>query len=156
LRTVLKKIVWQQVGAELRRQMPEVAEVKSEPLPTACRLYGWKGDDALTFFAMFQVDRYDDAFTVEIGWSRDGHWPEAFSLKPPEPKDAEQNRGTRFRLGRLWMDKDVWWPVHEDTGGSQVRLQVEDAVRRLATEGVAYLHGGARLFAHKIPDGDAP
>jgi hypothetical protein len=128
----------------LARQMPYVSEVRGEPLPGACRLYGWGDRDPLAFFVMFQADRHEDAFTVEIGWSKDGHWPQAFKLKPPDPTGNETS-GARFRLGRLWMDTDVWWTIDEGRAGLDLSTQVKSAVCSVATQGAEYL-GRIRAF----------
>jgi hypothetical protein len=159
LRTALKKIFWQTVRDEVARQMPDLSELKGEVLPSVCRVYRWGRDgrdgDTMAFFVMFQADRHDDAFTVEIGWSNDGHWPQTLKVRPPEPSDAKQGEGVRIRLGRLWMDKDVWWRIDENRNGLDVKTQVKEAVRCVATQGTSYLDRIGQQLRRNARQGDA-
>jgi hypothetical protein len=56
----------------------------------------------------FQRAKHDDAFTVELSWSRLYEDP----ARPPmgSPSDPFKPEGCRFRLGLFW-NGDYWWRV---------------------------------------------
>lgn len=109
-----------------------------------------------------------DEFTIEIGWSKQGRFPESGlrpSLEPPSPARTEFDQAEYVcRLSGLWGGGDFWWPVGaaadldplnpEDqiawlmamTGPispqqarTAVQGSVEDAIGRITTYAVPYL-----------------
>ncbi len=103
-----------------------------------------------------------DQFTVMLGWSRLGRYPE-LSMVPcaerPSPDRAEFNSDEYLtRLPWLWTDVDRWWvvrefeapttpeallasmaPVPADEALAAVAPQVDDAMERLLEYGAPYL-----------------
>jgi hypothetical protein len=73
-----------------------------------------------------------DEFTIEIGWSKLGRFPECMRpcLEPPTSARAEFEQPEYIcRLSHLWGREDVWWRV-----GSAAKLDLlnpEDQVKAL-------------------------
>src|SRR6266568_8004094 len=136
MRGPLKKVVWEEARRCLAMTLPEFRELTGDEIPTVCRLYGWKVGGRLMLYVLFQVNRHEDSFTLEIGWSREGRWPALlFMVNPPARQELATVPEGRFRLGNLWTGDDFWWQVDETRG---VASQMDDAIRHLAQEGMNY------------------
>jgi hypothetical protein len=135
MKAPIAKVVRSAFEKELLSMWPFFQRSVDQPLAPVCRLYKWTGDGA-SFFVMLQVDRRDDAFTIEVGWSLDGLWPPPFFVRAPVPEGAQAYRGLRFRLARLWEATDMWWQAKDVTSA---RSAVNEAVGRLRADGGPYL-----------------
>ena len=142
---------------QLREKLPQFESMGDQEIAPVCRLYGYKTEE-VTFFVLLQMHRYEDSFTVELGWSKVHKWPEAFSVSPVAPDQAESKRDARFRLGHLWIDKDVWWDVGPglvdrllNRSTSKIEAQVADAVARVRAEGMSYFDQIAECLDLRFP-----
>ncbi|MCG8588354.1 MAG: hypothetical protein MJE66_03610 [Proteobacteria bacterium] len=116
-----------------------------------------------------------EAFTVEVGWSREGRFP-ALSVRPSpvlDPAAAEDQRECVLRVPWLRDGGDAWWELPNpavsrpgDTAALQESLEpmaperaealvgplVDDALEALATAGLPYLARSiARAAATREP-----
>ncbi len=109
-----------------------------------------------------------ESFTVEIGWSKLGRFPELGmrpSMQPPSADHAEFAQPEYVcRLGKDLLGADYWWevepfergltpeqclailqkrldPIPADQAASRVKPHVVDAIRCLETLGLPYLQG---------------
>jgi hypothetical protein len=74
-------------------------------------VYEWKATEQFRLYLMLQLHRQEDSFTIEIGWSLKGRWPEAAVL-PDTPPEASESGEARFRVGLLWSgNPDFWWDL---------------------------------------------
>src|SRR5262249_35789805 len=83
-------------------------------------LFGWEVGPGLSFYLLLVISAREDRFTVEVAWSRNGHFPARATPSQPidfpelnvrrdEPRDGD----FRFRLARLWTPRgaDPWWEL---------------------------------------------
>lgn len=144
----LAKAVVGEFEDQLRQALPDFKAVMNSNLPNAdrpsvCRLYGYKVSESLSLYVHFQTHRSEDSFTIEIAWSRHVLGPLPFMVNPPSADETAAREAARFRLGRLWASRDVWWDVASE---AMAHTQVKDAVTHLAGEGVSYFSSvAARL-----------
>jgi hypothetical protein len=66
---------------------------------------------------MLQFHRFEDWFTLEVGWSDQGKWPASAPI-PQSESERPASGELRFRIGYLWKktDRDHWWefaPRHD-------------------------------------------
>jgi hypothetical protein len=129
------------------------------------RVFRWIPEEPIHCFAIVAPGRTGgDDFTIEIGWSSEGRFPE-LGMRPsgaPSAGRSEFDR-TEFvcRLSALWSKEDYWWPLADldpMDPDSQMRYilasakplspqeardavapRVEDALDKLVRFGVPYL-----------------
>ena len=152
----LAKAVLGEFENQLRQALPDFKPVKNVDLPNAdrpsvCRLYGYKVSESLSLYVHFQTHRSEDSFTVEIAWSRHDLGPLPFMVNPPSHDEAADREAARFRLGRLWASRDVWWDV---ASAAVAPAQVKDAVTHLAREGLSYFSSVAAPLALHLNSGE--
>jgi hypothetical protein len=142
----LAKVVVSVFEKRLEEVLPQFESISDQEIASVCRLYG-STIDKITFFVLLQMHRHEDSFTVEVGWSKSQKWPETFLVSPVTPEQAEGKREARFRLGRLWVDEDVWWDVRPGLvkklfkdSSSCVETQVADAMAHLIRDGMSYFN----------------
>lgn len=145
--------------------------------------YCWPGERAYAWHVTANVwcwivlspsQKDDDAFTILVGWSTRGRYPEQTIL--PFRKATSETTGEfaqeeyLTRLPFLWGNEDTWWVVRPFTVASttqdlhawiapiaaaeaeqQVIPVVEDAMNRLVAVGLPYL----TRFAHFVTHGQA-
>lgn len=150
----LCKTVASQFSRRLRATLPKFTEIKPSTLPP-----GWvcfRSSHTLPFhcFLVLAIAPREDRFTVDIGWSLTGDFPEGIWFGPD---DSPKNDALLFRLSRLWQTNgmDHWWRLgrelsleemarfeQEDSQAikmSQVESKVEDAIQHILKYGVPYL-----------------
>ena len=64
-------------------------------------LYEWRATPALTCYVALVVDPERDYFTVELAWSRSGHFPA--QLRDHSPDEPPRAGAMRFHLRALWQ-----------------------------------------------------
>jgi len=105
-------------GAAVRKQfqkrisqiLPQFALVKGEKnTAPGAPLYRYSVAEDLAFYIYLALAGLHDKFTVEIAWSRDGHFPEPVAFA--NPRDESKESGLCFRLCLLWNLPDYWWIV---------------------------------------------
>ena len=149
----------------MKQELPKFEEVKIKSiyLPGGDRAYRWKASDMLHCWVVSSPSKKDrDEFTVLIGWSKKGRYPE-LSMVPcfdlPEPDRREfSNEEYLTRLPYLWTKEDKWWvikefyvpgsieelqaslaPVPEIEAKEAVEPLVVDAIDRIKEYGIPYL-----------------
>jgi hypothetical protein len=152
----LAKAVLGEFEKQLRQALPDFKPVTNPNLPSGdrpsvCRLYGYKVGETLSLYVHFQTHRSEDSFTVEIAWSRHDQGPLPFMVNPPSHDDAAHREAARFRLGRLWVSRDVWWDV---ASVAVAPAQVKDAVMHLAREGLSYFSSVAGPLSLRLKSGE--
>lgn len=111
MRAAIAKAVRKAFERRLKDELPQFRRVHGLALPDECRVYEWKVTELFRLYLMLQLHRQEDSFTIEIGWSLNGRWPEDAEL-PDVPPDVGENRATRFRIGLLWSkNPDFWWDL---------------------------------------------
>lgn len=162
----MAKSVRQHFELNLRRELPQFQRLRGLPLPAECRAYEWRVAGQLHYHLLLQLHRSEDAFTVEVGWTTNGRWPEHVPL-PDGPHETAVSGDMRFRIGFLWSSRsDHWWRLApcrvvrlgaEDDGDdlgarlarlrypppladalAQVPRQVDDAIARIRQYALPY------------------
>lgn len=123
-----------------------------------CRSIG----DKLRLWIALVPNPKAEEFTVEVGWSRLGRFPELPARPPafvPTVERVEFSRDEYFtRLACLWSKDDYWWsiesfdfcdimgaisqrasPVTPEAARQKVAPMVEDAIAKLRVYGLPYL-----------------
>jgi len=140
----------------LNDALPQFKAISDQEIPRVCRLYGSK-TDKVTFFVLLQMHRRENSFTIELAWSKSDAWPVTFLVSPVPPDQAERKPDARFRLGRLWVDKDVWWDVTPglkkmfNDPTAVVEEQVADAMAHLSRDGMPYFNRIAERLGVPFP-----
>lgn len=120
------------------------------------------------FIILVPSQKDTDEFTIEIGWSNQGRFPECMrpSLELPTPARTEFQQSEYIcRLSYLWTREDLWWqigatakldllkpedqiqalmarvqPVSPEEAKAAVRGPVEDAISRITAYAIPYLN----------------
>lgn len=147
---------------EMKSKLPqfELIKIKSVYIFPGERIFRWIPKSSLHCFIILSPSHkgYDE-FTIEIGWSVLGRFPE-LSVRPSPVKSADENIFSRSeficRLTNLNPDITEWWKfdhiedpidmlfkesVPISTGKAQkvVKACVEDAMDAIIRYGVPYL-----------------
>jgi hypothetical protein len=133
----------------LRDELPQFRRVNGLAVPDVCRVYEWRATELLRLYLMLQLHRREDSFTIEIGWSLDGRWPEhpSFPRSLPRPGDF---REVTFRIGLLWSeDPDFWW----DLAPSPSAVPLDEALKDYGAflEGVKNRPNVSEVIARVAP-----
>jgi hypothetical protein len=118
VRRVLGKEVKRRFCEQLRECLPQIAGVKHDRNRFGWKVFEWALSSDVKADLCLCLSVRDDAFTVEIGWSRQGRFPGHLGIMFPhdiararihasEPVDGE----FLTRLPYLYTDKDEWWEV---------------------------------------------
>jgi hypothetical protein len=174
MRKELARAVRAEFTAALARRLPQFAPVtiKSRYAWPGSRVFRWTRDDSLHFFVeLFSDPKGDDSFSVEVGWSRLGRYPE-MSIRPGFIT-GEELAETEYwcRLSHLYSPMGGFWSLEEpdDAPGAsglgsgrspalaaglpqipveealaRVARRVEDAVDKLVVHALPYLDEVAR------------
>jgi len=111
MRKALANAVRMAFEQRLKDELLHFRRVNGFALPDECRVYEWKVTELFRLFLMLQLHRQEDSFTLEVGWSLHGRWPEDADL-PDAPPEVSEKGATRFRIGLLWTKKaDIWWDL---------------------------------------------
>jgi hypothetical protein len=147
--------------------LPRFREVPLESmyLNPGERVFEWRHSEALRLFLLLVPDlKGGERFTVELGWSARGRFPELGmrpSMRPPRRAAELEEEEYICRLGELCKGGDYWWrlgaPPALSVAGTVATLQaqiapmgmaeareivqpvVADAVTQLKRHGVPYL-----------------
>jgi len=78
------------------------------------RAYRWAVTDSRHAWVVLVPDQKREAFTIELGWSRKGRFPQ-LTMRPSfaRPKDAGAEDEYLCRLGELSRGQDWWWTIEE-------------------------------------------
>lgn len=162
-------------SSEMKRRLPQFVPVKVSSiyiLPGE-RAFCWTPAEPVHLWILLCPDQKDrEAFTVELGWSKLGRFPE-LSMRPSfEAPSSGRDEFTLdeyvCRLGMLVSGLDYWWelesldkldsqdaymaylqakvsPVSPEEATRIVQPHVEDAVEKLCLYAVPYLKEVHRL-----------
>ena len=169
MRKEFAKILRQAFGARLRTAAPGFGEMKlrSDYLGPGERAYAdTVGEHIRRWIVLSPSAKDRDEFTVLIGWSTLGRYPELGMIPcadmPSEARTEFAREEYLIRLSMLWSTQDPWWVVRPWKGGSLKALQasmapitpeeaerrvipaVDDAIGRLVDIGLPYLDEFAR------------
>jgi hypothetical protein len=174
MRKELSKAVRAEFTAAMGRRLPQFVPVKIDSRyawPNS-RVFRWAYDDVMHFFVeMFFDPKGDDAFTVEVGWSRLGRYPEV-SVRPGFRTGEEFAKAEYWcRLSHLYSATGGFWSLEEPDAApgasgqgsgrspaigaglpqigveealTRVAPRVEDAVDKLVVHALPYLDEVAR------------
>lgn len=177
MRAAVAKAVRGSFERRLKTELPQFRRLRGNYLPADCRAFEWSVTDAFRLHLLLQLHRSEESFTLEVGWSRVGRWPEYVS--PPVNADAATVADEmRFRIGLLWSSNaDYWWdlaprastiPLEEalkDYQGfldrfrdqaplpevlSKVEPMVNDAFRMIREYAIPYLERVAQFAGHRL------
>jgi len=89
-------------------------KVKSRYLFAGERAFNKAAAGELVFWCVLVGHERFDKFTLEIGWSRKGRFPE-LTMRPSLKRPAEAHEMSEYmvRLGQVSEGADVWWTVEE-------------------------------------------
>jgi hypothetical protein len=78
------------------------------------RAYRWAVTENQHAWVVLVPDQKREAFTIELGWSRKGRFPQ-LTMRPSfaRPKDAAAEDEYLCRLGELCRGQDWWWTIEE-------------------------------------------
>lgn len=161
MKSIYARRLRKRFAERLKSELPFFEEVKAERLVPGHRLYRCHPCDTLWFFLYLQISQDDDSFTVEVGWSRNDHYP--WRQLAVSPHDGGSAEGIRFRLPTLWIPnckEDPWWevapspslsalhqfvfhgkelpPLPDDDALRRVDVQVNDVIRRILDYAMPY------------------
>jgi hypothetical protein len=156
-------------AAEMKTRFPQfdATKVKSQYLFPGERAFCWNPREPIRCWVVLKPNlKGHESFTVEIGWSKRGRFPELGmrpSLHAPREGHSEFTQPEYFcRLGKDRLGDDYWWevepfewnptadrflaaiqkqlePIPTDQAVARVSPQVTDAIGCLATVGLPYL-----------------
>ncbi len=148
---------------QMRETMPQFEAVKVQSM------YFWPGDRAfrwaagrnLTFWIVLSPDKKGrEEFTLLVGWSRRGRYPELSVIPCPEGPSPERKEFASqeylTRLPSLWTDRDVWWVVERlrvPRSISELQASLKPISAEAATAAVAprVREAIAELQEHALP-----
>jgi hypothetical protein len=111
MRAALATAVRKAFERKLKDELPQFRRVEGLAVPDVCRVYEWKVTEPFRLYLMLQLHRQEDSFTLEIGWSLNGRWPEHSSFPDTLP-DVSSFSEVTFRIGLLWSrSPDFWWDL---------------------------------------------
>lgn len=78
------------------------------------RAYRWAFTERQHMWVVLVPDQKREAFTIELGWSRLGRFPQ-LTMRPSfaRPKEAGSEDEYLCRLGELSRGQDWWWVIEE-------------------------------------------
>lgn len=132
------------------------------------RAYAWRVSETLNCWVVLVPDQKREAFTIELGWSRKGRFPQ-LSMRPSgyRPHQAAAEEEYLCRLGELSRGTDWWWtiedlpldateeqmtayivaqtkPIAPDEARARIEPLVREALAELARFGLPYLEANAQ------------
>lgn len=136
-------------SSEMKRVASHFEEVKVKSMYfwAGDRAYRWQAADQLHCWIVLSPSKKDyDEFTVLIGWSKQGRYPE-LSMVPcveaPTPNRGEfNNQEYLTRLPYLWTNVDKWWVVKKfraPTSVTELEASLKPILASEAREAVAPL-----------------
>ncbi len=172
MRTEYGKALRALFAKQMKQTVPhfEEAKVSSMYFWPGDRAYRWQATGQLHCWIVLSPSKKDyDEFTVLIGWSKRGRYPELDMVpcaEQPTPGQDEFSREEYFtRLPSLWTDEDRWWvvkefrapqsvadieaslkPVSAAEATRTVEPLVRDAISKIQEFGLPYLKELSRVF----------
>ena len=159
-------------AAKMKAELRQFEEVKIKSLYfwPGDRAYRWIVNERLHCWIVLSPSKKDyDEFTVLVGWSKLGRYPELSMVPSPQLPNASRDEFNRdeylARLPSLWTNIDSWWvvrkfrmpnsaadlaariePIPATTAREAVSPRVDDAILKIREFGVPYLEELARKF----------
>ncbi|MDM7997000.1 MAG: hypothetical protein QUT30_15120 [Acidobacteriota bacterium] len=159
------KVLKRAFSACMKEIAPHFREikVKSAHFWPGDRAYGWRINENVLCWIVLNPSQKDyDEFTILIGWSSRGRYPELSMVPCPEGPTAERGEFEKeeylTRLPFLWSNEDKWWvirqfaapqsvddllakmaPISDEEAERQVTPVVDDAIKKIAEIGLPYL-----------------
>ncbi|MDH3317564.1 MAG: hypothetical protein OER43_17585 [Gammaproteobacteria bacterium] len=152
---------------QMKAKVPRFAAFKTKSMYVfpGERIFRWAATDSLHCFVIMVPSRKDtDEFTVEVGWSTHGRFPE-LGMRPSDSPSSDRVEFERdefvCRMSELWTREDLWWqfsdfdpmdpvsqfqfitasanPVSAEEAREAVLPKVGDAIEKVLAYGVPYL-----------------
>jgi hypothetical protein len=101
MRYLLTKTLRTRFTRELRRSLPQFRERKARSGVRGTTLYEWRATPTLTCYVALVVDDRSDRFTVELAWSRSGHFPA--QVRNESAAEVPRGGAMRLHLRSLWQ-----------------------------------------------------
>lgn len=171
MRKEYRKILRREFKRQLKEIAPEFEEDKtgSTYVFPGETVFRWTISTAVSCFIILLPSRKGhNEFTIEVGWSKRGRFPELFIRPSPELPNEEQKEFALdeyiLRMGDLSADmKDLWWkvgheddldilnldlmeyvselkkPVPEEVAEDRIKPKLDEAMEMLKTFGLPYL-----------------
>ena len=171
MRKEYRKAVREVFSRRLRRMAPdlELVKVESPLLFGGETVFQWAPGGGFIGWVLLVPDSKRQAFTVEVGWSNVGEFPEfgmrpSVMLGPDEPAPVDVPAGF-VRLGGLASGTDVWWnlpdpallepadltalqaslePIDLDAATRDAEAPVKAALEMLRGHGLSFLQEAAK------------
>ena len=135
MRKELGKALRETFSKSLRERLPRFREaaIKSMYLGPGERVFEWRHSDAIRLFVILVPHQKGaEAFTVELGWSTLGRFPE-LGVRPSmhRPRHGADLQEPEYvcRLGELARGGDYWWAIRDST--LPPPISVEDTLASL-------------------------
>lgn len=147
----------------MHEELPEFSQAKLSTIyfTPGDRAFEKKLGDGTSLWINLNIDSKLECFTIEIGWSDFGRWPE-LGMRPspirPENKAEFSEKEYLTRLPFLWTEMDTWFeiepfnpessikdlmkkmePISKDEARDKVSPVVEDCIDRISEYAVPYL-----------------
>jgi hypothetical protein len=107
MRSKLNKVLRTEFERRLKNQLPSFKLYKEAIVPPTCYVYCQPVNASRWVFITLVISPKDDSFTVEIGWSNDGFYPQHYNYFARQINSAAN---TRLRLSNLIDERsDYWW-----------------------------------------------
>ncbi|MET0026548.1 MAG: hypothetical protein ABW101_02830 [Candidatus Thiodiazotropha sp.] len=159
------KALRQLFARRMKADLPQFREtkVKSLYLFPGERAYLWAVSEQLHCWVVLSPSPKDyDEFTLLIGWSTHGRYPELSCIPSMQSPTADRAEFAKheylIRLPMLWTDKGDWWvvrpfkparsnkdllaqvaPIAPDEALRQTQPRVDEAIEQLKSHGIPYL-----------------
>ncbi len=170
MRKEFGKVLRESFAAKMKAALPDyvAAKVKSPYLWPGERPFCKRVSDSLWLWIVLSPSQKDyDEFTVLVGWSTLGRYPELSLIpslvSPTDERAAFAQPEYLTRLAQLWTTQDTWWvvrpfeqsvtteqlqawiaPITPEEAEKRVLPQVVEAMRRVTEFAVPYLDRYAR------------
>ena len=150
------KVLRGQFDKKLSEDVPDFkhVNVKSKYIFPGERAYAWEVSDKICCWLILVPDQDADLrFTVEIGWSRLGRFPE-LTMRPSATLEGKEDKiytekECILRLSQLWSNLDPWWgdtkvsidltPIPKEKASNAVKELVRESIDKIKEQGLPFL-----------------
>lgn len=149
-----KKLVTDVLGEKLKEQYPSIAK---------CHLKLFRGDVAFSvpttseiisgYVVLVRDHHGRDQFTIEIGWSTKGKFPDSLgrpSGRPTAERVEFQKNEFICRLSKFWSKYDPWWGQRSPRGGQSASLTDEGEAKVLQANGLDWQNCAIKHVADAV------
>lgn len=156
MRKELTDLTIREFETRLASTAPAFRRTSYENRDAVIRMYACEADGVRRFL-LLQCDKRENAFTIEVAWSKGGDYPFMTFMAQVPALEANVPAEGRLRLLQLSVAdaKHHWWKVSDSVigrlAGKTVQTQMEDAFAHLANDGLPYLEKVSRRLISSSP-----